>query len=340
MLWDCAGEGPGGCLCCAIDMCLCGCRRFLLGFEIAAFVGSQYWCSAMYNVGIVGQANATAAGWGHSGCWASFLLMPVLAEGMHIGVPIFKAWRFAIGVPGMMQIVVGITILGLGSDMPSGTMPKLYDQLEIKPPKTLRGFWTAVSNYRTWLLTWLCAFSWGVDLAIQYVLVVYLGDRFCMSSHKISVLIPIFGMFNIFSRTLGGYLSDTVAQVHGMKGRLAALWLSQSLSTLLLMLLGVCHQSFLATVIILGAYSVFSMVSQGETFAIVPFVSRRAHGTVCGLVSAGGVFGSALFQGFFFQNSKYTLIHLIHFTWLSMYACHKSSSVYFSIHSPWSIPAI
>ena len=38
----------------------------------------------------------------------------------------------------------------------------------------------------------------------------------------------------------------------------------------------------------------------GTVYGVVPFVSRRSNGVVCGLVSAGGATGGVLWQAIFF----------------------------------------
>ena len=41
----------------------------------------------------------------------------------------------------------------------------------------------------------------------------------------------------------------------------------------------------------------------GATYGVVPFVSRRSTGIVCGLVSAGGACGGVINQALFFLNT-------------------------------------
>ena len=41
----------------------------------------------------------------------------------------------------------------------------------------------------------------------------------------------------------------------------------------------------------------------GATYGVVPFVSRRSTGIVCGLVSAGGASGGVINQALFFLNT-------------------------------------
>ena len=48
-------------------------------------------------------------------------------------------------------------------------------------------------------------------------------------------------------------------------------------------------------------FSLFVQMSEGATFAVVPFVNRRALGSVAGIVGAGGNLGAVL-GGFLFKN--------------------------------------
>ena len=48
-------------------------------------------------------------------------------------------------------------------------------------------------------------------------------------------------------------------------------------------------------------FSLFVQMSEGATFAIVPYLNKRAMGAVAGIVGAGGNFG-AMLAGFLFRR--------------------------------------
>jgi len=68
-------------------------------------------------------------------------------------------------------------------------------------------------------------------------------------------------------------------------------------------LIGVVHESFPATMVMMILSGIFLEAGCGATYGVVPFVSRRSTGIVCGLVSAGGACGGVINQALFFLNT-------------------------------------
>jgi NNP family nitrate/nitrite transporter-like MFS transporter len=105
----------------------------------------------MFNVRLVGTANAVAGGWGNMGGGACHWIMPGIYEGiMNRGVPGFQAWRWAFFVPGGIYIINALSTLLLGVDHPSGK-----DYRDLKKDGTLKSkgaLWPvmkcALGNYR------------------------------------------------------------------------------------------------------------------------------------------------------------------------------------------------
>ena len=63
----------------------------------------------MFNVKIIGTANAITAGWGNMGGGATAIVMPLIYEGIvKGGVPDFQAWRWSFFVPGCAFIIIGL----------------------------------------------------------------------------------------------------------------------------------------------------------------------------------------------------------------------------------------
>ena len=104
---------------------------------------------------------------------------------------------------------------------------------------------------------------------------------------------------NLFARTLGGIFGDKFGIKFGLKGRVMFLGVVLLVEGIALMVFSQMATLFLAV----GAMIVFSLfvqMSEGATFSVVPFVNRKALGSVAGIVGAGGNAGAVAF-GFLFR---------------------------------------
>ena len=82
--------------------------RLFIGILGGTFIPCQFWSSAMFNVKIVGTANALVGGWGNLGGGFTFILMPALFEIMKkVGAGEFLAWKLAVLIPALIVIGFG-----------------------------------------------------------------------------------------------------------------------------------------------------------------------------------------------------------------------------------------
>lgn len=79
----------------------------------------------------------------------------------------------------------------------------------------------------TWCLVVAYAFSFGVELTMNNIINGYFLDNFDISLMLAGLCGASFGLMNLFSRSLGGLLSDKLGARVGMRGRLAALFVLQ-----------------------------------------------------------------------------------------------------------------
>lgn len=259
----------------------------------------------MFNVKIVGIANATAGGWGNLGGGITQLLMPLLQKLISQTQEPFMAWRLSFFFPGLMHIVMGSFILFFAQDLPDGRYSDLRQKGNLAKSQFSKSFMAGVLNYRTWLLTAAYGFSFGVELTMNNIAASYFFDQFDLNLQISGILASCFGLMNLFARSLGGYASDAAGKKYGMRGRLWILWLVQSLEGVMCIIMGLLYKSLAGTLIIMIMFSTLVQASEGATFGVVPFVSKRGLGIVSGLVGAGGNAGSAITQTIFFKKSRY-----------------------------------
>jgi len=277
--------------------------RLMIGVIGASFVITQYHTSVMFAPNCVGTANATTAGWGNLGGGVTQMAMPMVFSFFVavIGVGAAMGWRFSMIVAGLMCMGTGVAYYLLTQDAPEGNYKDLRAQGKLPEAKQTKGtFLAACRDPRVWALFVIYAACFGVELTINNVAALYFTDYFGMGVATAGVCAAMFGLMNIFARTLGGVFGDKFAARWGLRGRVSWLFIALFAEGIALMLFS--QMPILALAIpTLIVFSLFCQMSEGATYSVVPFVNKKALGSVAGIVGAGGNAG-AVAAGFLFKG--------------------------------------
>lgn len=275
--------------------------RALIGAIGASFVITQYHTSMMFAPNIVGTANATTAGWGNLGGGVTQLGMPlILAAVVSFGAPQAMGWRFAMVVPGIAMLFTAAAYFFLTQDGPAGNYAALRDSGKMEgKSKSLSSFLHAANDRRVVALFFIYAACFGVELTINGTAALYFFDKFGLSLTTAGLVASLFGLMNLFARSLGGIVSDKLNRDGGLQGRVRFLFLCLLLEGIFLIAFSQMSALWLAIPLLI-IFSLFVQMSEGATFAIVPFINKKSVGTVAGIVGAGGNFG-AMLAGFMFK---------------------------------------
>lgn len=276
--------------------------RLCIGVVGASFVITQYHTSVMFAPNVVGTANATTAGWGNLGGGVTQMVMPlVFAAALSLGLSQGVSWRVSMLVPGLLMLITGVLYLRLTQDAPDGNFKELRARGELAPAEHKSGasFIEAAKDGRVWALFVLYGACFGVELTINNVAALYFHDYFELSVGTAGVIAGLFGLMNLFARTLGGVFGDRAGIRFGLKGRVAFLGAVVFVEGLSLMVFSRITLLPLA-IVMLVVFSLFVQMAEGATFSVVPMINKRALGSVSGIVGAGGNAG-AVAAGFLFR---------------------------------------
>jgi MFS transporter, NNP family, nitrate/nitrite transporter len=271
--------------------------RILIGFIGASFVITQVHTSLMFAPNCVGTANATSAGWGNLGGGANRLGMPIIAAiVIACGVAEADAWRWSMGVAGVICFIMGIVYYKFTQDTPEGNFKDLRAAGKIKDDaqsKKESGFLTAAKDYRSWILFLVYAGCFGIELTVYGIMDDYLQAQFGLSRATAGTLVACFALMNIFARTMGGFFGDKFGIKKGLKGRVQFLMMILMVEGIILATFSQITYFPLAIVVLI-LFSLSVQMAEGATFTVVPFINKKCVGSVSGIVGAGGNAGAVL----------------------------------------------
>ena len=277
--------------------------RVLIGVIGASFVVTQYHTTKMFAGNCVGTANATAAGWGNLGGGVTQMVMPLLFSFLTVtcGLTAAVGWRGCMIISGLVCALTGVLYYFCTQDTPAGNMIDLRRRgLLSNDTRKQAGLGVAARDHRVWTLFVMYGCCFGLELTLDNVAVLYFTDYFHLDLYLAGMAAGAFGMMNLFARSLGGIVSDRFASRWGFAGRSRWLFmtiLGEGLTLLIFSQMGQVGVA-IATLLLVG---LFVKMSNGAVYALVPFINKKALGSVAGIVGAGGNLG-AVAAGFLFKS--------------------------------------
>jgi len=277
--------------------------RVLIGAIGASFVITQFHTSLMFAPNCVGTANATTAGWGNLGGGITQVAMPMIFALFvgTLGMSEAVGWRLAMFLVGLMCAIVGIVYYFVTQDTPEGNFQDLRASGRLAKRPSRGVFLEACRDRRVWALFVVYGCCFGIEITIENIIVLYLLDYFAyfrqmdhaQALKMAGVFASSFGLMNLFARALGGWLGDQCGSRWGLSGRVKWLFVALFCEGVALLIFAKAT-SLLTAIPLLVLFGLFVKMSNGATYAVVPFINRRALGAVSGIVGAGGNAGAVL----------------------------------------------
>jgi len=276
--------------------------RLGIGMIGASFVITQYHTSTMFAPNVVGTANATTAGWGNMGGGVTQLVMPlVFGAFVAMGLTAAVSWRASMFAAGVVCLLTGVAYYFFTQDSPAGNFKDLRERGELPAKKYgIDNFFLACNDRRVWLLFAIYASCFGIELTIDNIAHLYFSDNFKLDLEHAGMVAAILGGMNLFARSLCGYFGDQFGMIGGLRGRVR--WLCMVLLAEGVFM--ILFSRMTATPLAIGGLMLFGLcvdMSCGATYAVVPFINKKALGSVSGIVGAGGNVGAVL-AGFLFKR--------------------------------------
>ncbi|GAA4828869.1 MFS transporter [Algivirga pacifica] len=281
--------------------------RMAIGVIGASFVITQYHTSVMFAPNIVGIANATTAGWGNLGGGVTQAVMPLIAAGMlafGFAESELSKWRPAMFVPAAIMFVVAFLYWKFTTDTPKGNLEDLPEEENSTEKKSSSSaFMEALKDKRVWILFAIYAGCFGMELFVNGRAATYYQVKFALNETTAGMVAALFGLMNLFARSMGGWLGDRFSKTGGLSGRVKWLVIVMFIEGIALTIfsqmdvLGVA----IATMIV---FSLFVQMAEGATYSVVPFINKKALGAVAGIVGAGGNVGAVLYAQFLLRSGS------------------------------------
>lgn len=197
-------------------------------------------------------------------------------------------------IAGVICFSMGIVYYFFTQDTLTGNFKELKAKGELPTAKKDQvGFLEVLKDYRVWILFLVYAACFGIELTVYGTMDDYLQNTFQLNRSTAGNIVLSFALMNIFARTLGGFFGDRFGRKFGLRGRV--LFLALILAVEGIMLATFSSITILSVgIVFLIAFSLTVQMAEGATFSVVPFINKKAIGSISGIVGAGGNVGAFL----------------------------------------------
>jgi NNP family nitrate/nitrite transporter-like MFS transporter len=204
-------------------------------------------------------------------------------------------------IPGAALFLMGFVYYFFTQDTPSGNFRQREVETTGSDEKKV-SFWIACRDYRIWMLFLAYGACFGIEITIDNIATLYFIDNFNLGLREAGIIAGSFGMMNLFARALGGVFGDKMGNRFGLRGRIIVLSVFLFLEGIGVILFSKIDVLPWAIFAMLG-FALFLKMANGATYSVVPFINKKAIGTVSGIVGAGGNVGAVL-AGLLFASDK------------------------------------
>jgi NNP family nitrate/nitrite transporter-like MFS transporter len=190
---------------------------------------------------------------------------------------------------------------------------------EISRPPSAADMWKTAFSLQTLLvaLPYLCSF--GAELAVEgmisdfYIQTANIQDGIIWNYQTAGNWAAIFGLLNIFTRPLGGYLSDIFYRYQGLTAKKWWLIFLGIMHGVFLIWIGCVKFRIYPLIGVMTGLAIFMDAANGAIFALVPAIHPKLNGVVSGVTGASGNIGGVLFNLVFrfFGTDYHTTLWII-----------------------------
>lgn len=252
--------------------------RFWTGCVGGMLVPCQYWITAQFIREVCGKAMAICAGWGAMGGGAAQVLMGALVFPKlqsYFNDDDDLAWRVALVVPASLALVVAYFFYYNADDCPLGNLSELHRAGLIQERSAVDSFRSGIVNLNAWILFLQFGAGLGIELAFQSSATLHLSDRFDLELHQAAAYASLFGLMNIFSRGLGGILSDNFHKYYSLRGRLSIHMVFMIIEAIFIICFIRCSD-LKPTLVFMVLFAIFGQVSTSNRLFIT-FALMESH---------------------------------------------------------------